>query len=75
MNVPHATSTVTSHDPVLTIDESDVVIDTNSIQSLDSDMNIYHGTYRGQAARFKEKRQLSCHASAGIDVREVCAGC
>ncbi|KAJ3513682.1 hypothetical protein NMY22_g14971 [Coprinellus aureogranulatus] len=52
----------------LVIAESDVQIDWSSVICIDAIHNVYQGLYRGQPARFTEKRPLRCYTEAGINI-------
>ncbi|KAJ3504147.1 hypothetical protein NMY22_g18018 [Coprinellus aureogranulatus] len=55
----------------LVIAESSVRIDWGSVICIDAVHNVYQGLYRGQPARFTEKRPLRCYTEAGVNIHSV----
>lgn len=69
-------SPILSHNQVIlprdmVVSEGDVHITVDSLICHDPVVDTYHGVYRGQPARYTEKRQLSCYDQAELDVRSV----
>lgn len=55
----------------MSVIESDAQVTFHGVAYPNTVTNLYRGVYQGQPARFIERRQLSCHTRAGVDVRAV----